>query len=545
MNKWIQSHRSFFKAVLSHLDTPVSLTTWLLIENREWDQLATRWVDPQHYPEGIFNALRFRKDTLAVDLLRKAPLPTTIDRRSEALAAWERAETQCYHTNELMLRLLSCRVSPEERRFADFLSGVQKRLKRWLGPLPDELLGAFGPGTCVEYKGGNPTVVDKIWLTPTTTPAAAHLFGVFYGRTLWGHERTRAGLPFQATSRGNRLTTVPKDGKTDRPICIEPLGNLWLQLGLGRHLKKRLGLCGLPKFLGTSREIFPGLSVVEPDPQEIHRRLVAGDLRGRFSTIDLSSASDTIALELVRAVVPPDWFDVFDDCRSHMTLVDTSGVKRWRLLEKFSSMGNGFTFELETFIFLALVCEAFNLIPGVDCWVFGDDIIVPEKHARSCMNLLTRCGFTPNLRKSYVSGPFRESCGAYCHSGLDTKPVRISDVPDSVPALMALHNSLFSWGIPFSALRQLREAIPLRFRVYGPNQAGDIVLHGGKWKPAVRRGFSGITWVRGVSLEPQDAIPLDRWSPELAMSAILLGVPPRLHRRGARVTPVHCWTSVS
>lgn len=108
MHQWLLSNgRPILGPLLSHLDTPISLSIWLMIKNKEWDQLATRWVDPQHYPEGVFSALRYRKDVQAVDLLRKAPLPTTFSRREAALQAWENAESKCKQTNEWLSRLLS------------------------------------------------------------------------------------------------------------------------------------------------------------------------------------------------------------------------------------------------------------------------------------------------------------------------------------------------------------------------------------------------------------------------------------------------------
>lgn len=545
MHPWLSANRKHLFAIFAYLDTPVSLSQWLLLKHGEWDQLATRWVDPMHYLEGSVSAFKYRRDVQAVDLLRKAPLPTTFSRRANALAAWESAETQCFKTNEFMIRLRSLRVTPGERRLPKFFRKVQKRLSRWLGPVPDDLLGGFGPGTCVEYDKANPTVVDKIWLTPTTTPAAAPYFQVLYGRTLWGLERTRANLPFLGTSRGNRLTTVPKDGKTDRPICIEPLGNLWLQLGVGKYLKKRLKLCGLPPFGDTQWEILPGLTIVRPDAQAVHRELARGGVENHLATIDLSSASDTIALELVRWLLPPDWFELLNDLRSPLTLVPSSdGSQHYRLLEKFSSMGNGFTFELETLLFLGLLSVAFDLTPGIDLWVFGDDIILPaEKGVEACA-LLKLVGFTPNLKKTYLSGPFRESCGGHFFSGLDVNPVRIMSASptESIPQVFSLHNRLLRWGFPYRMLGWLREMVPMKFRISGPESLGDVVLHGGPYRVT---HSNSIHWAKVVKFLPENEIPLSRWSEELAFSAILLGVPPRLVRRGTRVRPSIGRASVS
>lgn len=240
MKRWLSANRWLLLRLLEDLDTPVSLSVAIQLKHGRWDDLALRWVDPQQYLEGPWGAHRYRRDVQSVDLLRKAPLPTRLDRKANALKAWEDAETQCYITNEFILGLLpGPGSSPLPGTHADFLQKCKRKLARWLGPIPSFLNGGFGPGTCVEYEGSNPCVVDKLWLRPTTTPSASAIFRWHYDQTLWGQSRWAARCAPPGISRGNRLTTVPKDGKTDRPISIEPLGNLWLQLGIGRHLKKR------------------------------------------------------------------------------------------------------------------------------------------------------------------------------------------------------------------------------------------------------------------------------------------------------------------
>ncbi|DAD51537.1 RNA-directed RNA polymerase, partial [ssRNA phage Gephyllon.1_11] len=542
MKQWLSANEDFLFSFLANLDTPISLAVWLQVKHREWDSLALRWCDPQHYPEGVFSALRYAKDVQATDLLRKAPLPTTFNRRDAAIAAWEKAEMQCYHTNERIGRLFGPWVlEPRDETFRQFLLACRKRMTRWLGKLPDKLEGGFGPGTCVEYKGADPTVVDKIWLTPTTTPSCADIFDWHYSQTLWGRERWANRLGSPGLSRGNRLTTVPKDGKVDRPISIEPLGNLWLQLGIGRHLKSRLELIGLPAYRPVSQELFPGYSFKGIDAQSIHRDLLFR-CQAEFATIDLSSASDTVATELVRAVCPPDWFQLLDDCRSKLTSVPSEGGPRWRYLEKFSSMGNGFTFELESLVFTCLLSVAFGLTPGVDLWVFGDDIILPKHLFEKACNLLTQCGFVPNRRKSFASGPFYESCGGNVHSGIEVTPLRITGPVEDPPAIFAFHNALFRRGASRKVLRLVRNKLPRKLQLPGPSRLGDVVLHG---LPFVWREIHSIRWVRVLRMCPREEIPLERWSAELAMVALLLGSSCRVVRRRSALVPSVGLASVS
>jgi len=547
VKRWLSANASLLRAFLAQLDTPISLGVWLRLENREWDQLALLWLDPLLYPEGIFSSLKYRKDVAAVDLLRKAPLPTSFNRRDAAIVAWEQAETQCYQTNEYIDSFVTAAGldDPVRVRHANFLSAVKKRMHRWLGPLPNDLEGGFGPGTCVEYELSDPTVVDKIWLTPTTTPSAAQLFGWVYDRSLWGRSRWANRLPAPGLSRGNRLTTVPKDGKTDRPISIEPLGNLWLQLGIGRYFKQRLRLVGFAAYKPHSRELFPGYEYSEVDAQRVHREFLTRCRREGFSTIDLSSASDTIASSLVRECFPGPWFELMDDTRSKFTLVPSKGKPCWRHLEKFSSMGNGFTFEMESLLFACMLSVAFGLTPGVDLHVFGDDIILPRKDFDRACNLLTTFGFTPNRRKSYRDGPFYESCGGNFHCEVDVTPIRIKGELDDPAQLMAFHNAMKRWGAGRKVLALVRELIPRQLRVAGPEWLGDVVLHGRPYRPLKRPHFCPQTrWVRSLHLQP-DYIPLERWSEELAVVALLLGSGTRVTRRRGRVTPALGWSSIS
>lgn len=529
MKSWLLTNESLIASILTDLDTPIALSVLIELRYREWDSLAVRWLDPSHYPEGIFSALKFLKDMQAVDLLRKAPLPTSFDRRLAAHAAWESAETQCYITNEYLVRSRGhSHICEEGPTFRKFLSEAQKRLGRWLGPLPDVLDGGFGPGTCVEYQASNPTVVDKIWLTPTTTPACRDLFAWHYGNTLWGARRWEGRLGAPGLSRGNRLTTVPKDGKTDRPISIEPVGNLWLQLGIGRHLKRRLSLIGLPDYRPASRELFPGYEVRGTDAQAVHRSFIFRCRREGYSTIDLSSASDTLALELVRELLPPDWFSLLDDCRSKMTWVPSQAGGAWRHLEKFSSMGNGFTFELESLVFCVLLSVAFGLTPGRDLWVFGDDIILPSRHFDSACSLLEKVGFTPNRRKSFKSGPFFESCGGNCHTDVDVTPLRIKGPLENPTEIYAFHNALYRRGFSRKTLRKVRDLLPRNLQFPGPSRLGDVVLHGLPYGGVVRHS---ISWLRTLKALPSLHIPLERWDERLAVVALLLGSGTRVVRR--------------
>lgn len=137
-------------------------------------------------------------------------------------------------------------------------------------------------------------------------------------------------------------------------------------------------------------------------------------MKDGLATIDLSSASDTVAASLVRAIVPLDWLHLFEVARSEYSNVEGEEIR----LAKFSSMGNGYTFELESLLFYS-ICKAV----GVESpQVFGDDIIVPQGQSQCVIDALVCLGFSVNEDKTFLEGRFFESCGVDSFDGKDVRP---------------------------------------------------------------------------------------------------------------------------
>lgn len=223
----------------------------------------------------------------------------------------------------------------------------------------------------------------------------------------------------------NRITTVPKDGRKDRTIAIEPRLNVMLQLGVDgfiRHRLKRFA-CNLDSQVRNQYLAELG-SVMEGEG---------------YATLDLSAASDTISMMLFYLLFPPEWIDLLTDLRSRYGSV--SGSEDLVTYEKLSSMGNGFTFAIESLIFLAASYavmvkhnlahwhkpeQAFDLHEDIS--VFGDDIIVPDLLAGDVKTLLTLMGFKMNTEKSFWgSNPFRESCGKDFYRGRLVRPLFLTE----------------------------------------------------------------------------------------------------------------------
>jgi len=223
--------------------------------------------------------------------------------------------------------------------------------------------------------------------------------------------------------RYNKLSFVPKTAKTSRSIAVEPFLNSFLEKGIDTIIRRKLLKIGLD------------LRRQEPN-QELARR-GSVELGNPYCTIDLSSASDTIASDLVLELVPPEWGDLLDAVRCHY--YEDEGVIR--KYHKFVSMGNGFCFPLQTLLF-ASVCHAVAVMRGCtpDYRVYGDDIIVRKEIFDDVMLSLGRLGFLPNSRKTFSEGPFRESCGTDWFAGVNVRPIFIDGPLNSWERIYGLHN---------------------------------------------------------------------------------------------------------
>jgi hypothetical protein len=242
--------------------------------------------------------------------------------------------------------------------------------------------------------------------------------------------------------------------------------NIFAQLGLGALIRSRLKRAGL-----------------DLDTQEPSRELAwIGSCYGTVATIDLSSASDTLAREVVRDLVPLPWLTALEWVRSKSgTYSAPDGTNHVIRYEKFSSMGNGYTFELESMIFYALAlscCEVCRDDKSL-VRVYGDDIAYPTKSVDLLEKVLAYCGFTVNAKKSFSSGLFRESCGADFFNGKNVRPHFQSECLSYVETLFRLAN-----GLRRAAYRR-----NLGFGYYGKYRRA--------WISVIQRVPSSLRFVRG------------------------------------------------
>lgn len=366
----------------------------------------------------------------AYTFLRKLPLVGEVtSQQDSATKKFLEAESSCKAWNQAYERhsRLECdsHLLPIFHRAARVISST-------LGPVPspDDSGWYMPPGASTKTRRSTSTY-NKLRGPLEVTPHAIDRFLAF-ARTNPGWLENFLG-PQYLSSRlvevssvvpGDRLHFVPKDVDTFRTIAIGPKINSILQRQLGIFMRHRLRKLGI--FL--------------EDAQVTHGALARlGSITGQLATVDLSSASDTISYNLILDLFPIDWVNVLDEVRSRRYLLDG----RWRSYEKFSAMGNGFTFELQTLLFYSLAyacCEHLGLQPNV--WVYGDDIIVPVGVEPLLKETFSAAGFTINSSKSFFHGQFRESCGYHYYNGLDVKPFYLKREA-TLMEIMRLHNYMY------------------------------------------------------------------------------------------------------
>lgn len=350
-------------------------------------------------------------------------------RRHRAIVKWLGVERLNLRTNE--------RLYTTDPVFHGLGSGHQLLIKaarlieRVIGPKPPEDLlsrGSFSGGATTSVKRGVGTREKKFSGIRDVTPRAWEMLkphlSSFEGWNAYSGEVLKPRLV-----KGNILFTVPKTALIDRVSCKEPDYNIFAQKAAGDFIRGRL-----------RRK-----AKIDLNDQSVNRNLAReGSKTGLLATIDLSSASDSLTTGLVSLLLPHEWFKLLDALRCDKTFINGASHSN----AMFSSMGNGFTFELESLIFWALahtirgVTRAYGKIS-----VFGDDIIVPTSCAGALIQFLFWVGFRTNVKKTFVRGPFKESCGGHYYGGFDVTPFYMKRPIKDVSDLILFLNQYRQWLI--------------------------------------------------------------------------------------------------
>lgn len=265
-------------------------------------------------------------------------------------------------------------------------------LEQWI----DNPYGKHGPGAVYEGEKGRAK-----WEFEVIKGLPSNLFE--YNGQIGPQTETR--------NRISKLAIVPKDFRGHRLICVEQKEMMFYQQGLRSVIEALIGR-------------HPQASKVIDFSCQEKSFWKSKDLR--YSTIDLSDASDNISLSLARALLPKRWYKAITLARStHVRLPSgeeiPSGI--------FLTMGNALCFPVETLIFYAITAAAITS----KGWsgplhkamrVFGDDILCLSRYAEVVVDWLVQFGLVVNYQKFCHETPVRESCGSWWYAGIDCRITR-------------------------------------------------------------------------------------------------------------------------
>lgn len=443
--------------------------------------------------------------------LKKFPFKG-IDTKRPALEKFFQAERLCnlYNTeNYLAIQRLD---NIGHWLYGNCIAEIRHDIEKLIGTMPDltrigECAG-HGPGTSLgkHYRHGNTTSYFKWSLLPysvteSALPMAKEIIGSdprwIGALDLWYRNRCdNYFAPIDLddfwsrvfkTVPGSRITTVPKTALTDRTIAIEPLLNVYLQLGVDKVFKNAL------------RSKWAVHLSEQGHNQKLARE---GSMSRDYATLDLSMASDLISLKVCEMLLPEAWYGLMLDLRSPSGEVE--GMTH--LFDKMSSMGNGFTFALESLLFTAICRHVYRRLGITDqrYAVYGDDLIVAKDAATHVIDLLQMFGFQLNVDKSYTEGPFRESCGTDWFNGIDVRPVFLTRPVKNTLDLFYVHNRLVKretdspwfWDLEFKRAKEfVRKYIPKRYALIKgpPSEILDSYLFDRRGLGGVRGGHLCIT----------------------------------------------------
>lgn len=432
LHGWMVSE---FVCQMTSIPVDVKLKFSFLLKNGEWKRIidgAEELTKEALLSHASFSADAYFERAQLTALAKKYrgidPRTQSLSPEQTARRTWLDAESLCRDTTLALCEPLTPEITSVLQKARHYIWTV-------LGDEPpmDQVYEAcsFSSGASVGVHGDLTHIARKVASEVWTVTLGALPYALSaLRRSRWvreqdGFDQLPPALPLADVERkirvvpGNKLTFVPKTMATHRAIAVEPLLNSYVQSGVDAVMRRRLvERCG-----NDLRD------------QSLNQKLAReGSVTGSLATIDLSSASDTLSCGLIKRLLPYGWWRLLSAIRSPKSLDVESGA--WVDLWKFSSMGNNFTFPLQTLVFLALS----KALGSERARVYGDDIIVEAELAPSLCDYLGRFGMLVNWNKSFYEGPFRESCGSDWWHGSSVRAIYCVKSWSDITAIATFYN---------------------------------------------------------------------------------------------------------
>lgn len=343
---------------------------------------------------------------------------------------------------------------------------LMKELKLQNDGWEDDFVPRHGPGATRERISGNQKWVFRRW----------HMRLEMAGIKYWKYAKATSYPSYQSSNplpefveprneEPVRVVFVPKTATTPRVIAVEPVCMQYAQQGLSRVLVHRV-----------SRNRMTRKSILFKDQTVNGDHALLGSVDGSFATLDLKEASDRVGLVHVRTLFrsAPKFLEWMEACRSRTAQLPSGEILT---LSKWASMGSALCFPIEAMVFytitMACLIERYKLpvneriltsLSGC-VKVFGDDIIVPASVAPDVVEALQTLGLKVNVRKSFWTGLFRESCGVDAYGGEEVTPCYLRR---SAPSDIKDVSGLLSWSATANQLEKAgywRTALAMRKHV--------------------------------------------------------------------------------
>lgn len=358
----------------------------------------------------------------------------------------------------------------------------------------------FGPGSVAErgvrgHRAKSTTITYDAAIDEVFYQGLPHVKAVLEGRAVPYHlsvpDKSLWAVERSLCLKCAKQKYVRKDVRAARSIAMEPSTVMYHQQGV------------MTSLLRTMRSTCARNFVNIQDQRRNVDLARYGSVTGRIDTIDLSSASDSVHVDLVRAIFPKDVLPYLIATRTSSVDVEGVGVID---VNKFAPMGSALCFPVQCIVFTSVViyaamCAASfkavgeyldvsspyltgdvqgrinNLFrreagPRISyrrddgsvasvargfyepAAIYGDDICVDSNLTQYVTHLLGVLGFEVNTSKSFTgSSSFRESCGGFFLWGHDVTPLRYQVVrPDAkfssntVASLVAMTNRSSLYG---------------------------------------------------------------------------------------------------